>query len=250
MKKILIISALVLSFFLSIPASAFANSNDLDFVVDGADILTDEEESLLEEKIEKLIKEHKMHFVIVTVTDLGYKTARSYADAYYHDNGYGEGEDRSGILLLISTEYDHNSERDYCIYTYGEAEDVFDSGALDDIEEAMIPHLKNNEFYKGFKAYLNACDKAFDFDLAGSLLIAAVAGAVVSLIIVFSMKSKLKSVRPQKTASNYVRSGSFMLTKDLDLYLYRTVTRTRRADNNSGGRSGAGSRGGGRSGKF
>ena len=127
---------------------------------------------------------------------------------------------------------------------------MFDSSALDDLEEATLPHLKKNEFYKGFKAYLNACDKAFEYDLAGSLLIAVVAGAIVSLIIVFSMKSKLRSVRPQKTASNYVRTGSFMLTKDLDLYLYRTVTRTRRAQNNSSGSSGGGSRGGGRGGKF
>jgi uncharacterized protein len=250
MKKILIISALVLSFFLSMQTFTFASSNALDLVVDGADVLTDEQEAALEEMIEALVKEHKMHFVIVTVTDLGYKSAYSYADSYYHDNGYGEGEDRSGILLLISTEYDHNGERDYYIYTYGEAEDVFDSSALDDLEEATLPHLKKNEFYKGFKAYLNACDKAFEYDLAGSLLIAVVAGAIVSLIIVFSMKSKLRSVRPQKTASNYVRTGSFMLTKDLDLYLYRTVTRTRRAQNNSSGSSGGGSRGGGRGGKF
>ncbi len=250
MKKILIISALVLSFFLSMQTFTFASSNDLDFVVDGADVLTDEEESLLEEKIEKLIKEHKMHFVIVTVPEVGNNSVYSYADAYYHDNGYGYGEDQDGILLLISLEPDYN-DNNYRVYTYGEAENLFDNNALDDLDEAMLSHLKKNEFYKGFKAYLNACDKAFDYDLGGSLLIAVVIGAVISLIIVFSMKSKLKSVRPQKTASNYVRSGSFVLTRDLDLYLYRTITRTRRADTNSGSRSsGGGSRGGGRSGKF
>ena len=74
---------------------------------------------------------------------------------------------------------------------------------------------------------------------------------IAGLVIVLMMKRKLKSVRPQKTASNYVRTGSFMLTKDLDLYLYRTVTRTRRAETSSGSRSsGGGSRGGGRGGKF
>lgn len=249
MKKILSISALILSLLISMPTLILADTGGIDFVVDEADVLTDEEEALLEEKIEKLVKEHKMHFIIVTVTEVGNKTVYSYADAYYHNNGYGYGEDRDGILLLISMTPDYN-DKNYRIYTYGEAEDVFDSSALDDLEEVMLPHLKNDEFYKGFKAYLDACDKAFEFDLGESLLVAVVVGAVVSVIIVFSMKSKLKSVRPQKTASNYVRSGSFMLTKDLDLYLYRTVTRTRRANNNSGGRSGGGSRGGGRSGKF
>ena len=98
-------------------------------------------------------------------------------------------------------------------------------------------------------AFIDVCDNVLSFDILGSLLIAVLIGAVISLIIVFSMKSKLKSVRPQKTASNYVRSGSFTLTRDLDLYLYRTIVRTRRADTNSGSRGGGGgSRGGGRGG--
>jgi uncharacterized protein len=246
MKKLSVIIALVLTFVLVLPTSIFAGSDNHDFVYDGADLLTDEEEASLEERIEMLTDNYKTHIVIVTVSDLGYNTAYSYADSYYHDNGFGYGKDKSGILLLLSM-----SERDYYIYTYGEAEDKFGDSELTQLEEAMLPCFDENRFYDGFVAFIDACDNVLTFDFFGSLLIASVVGIVIALVIVLMMKRKLKSVRPQKTASNYVRTGSFMLTKDLDLYLYRTVTRTRRAETSSGSRSsGGGSRGGGRGGKF
>ncbi len=247
MKKSLIITALAVILSLLMPIISFASPDMPTYpVVDEADVLSDYEENCLSNKLIALFKEHRMHFVVVTINDLGTQTPYSYADSYYHNNGLGYGKDKSGILLLFAM-----STRDYYIYTYGEAEDKFGDSELDELEEAMLPHFGDNEFYDGFMAYADACDKALSFDILGSLLIAVVIGAVISLIVVFSMKSKLKSVRPQKTASNYVRSGSFMLTKDLDLYLYRTITRTKRADTNSGSRSsGGGSRGGGRGGKF
>ncbi len=245
MKKSLIIAVLAIVLSLLMPLVSFASPDMPLAVIDDADVLTDLEESHLTNKLHDLIKEHKMHFVIVTVSDLDGRSAYSYADAYYHDNGYGYGKKKSGILLLLSM-----SSRDYYIYTYGEAEDEFGDSELDELEDAMLPYFGDDEFYDGFIAYIDACDDVLSFDVLGNLLVAVIMGTVISLIIVLSMKSKLKSVRPQRAASNYVRNGSFMLTKDLDLYLYRTVSRTQRADNNSGSRSSSGSRGGGRGGKF
>ncbi|MBO5040586.1 MAG: TPM domain-containing protein [Clostridia bacterium] len=247
MKKTLIITVLAIILSLIMPIISFASPDMPPYpVVDEADVMSDYEEDRLVNKLIHLIKEHRMDFAIVIINDLGTETPYSYADSYYHNNGRGFGKDKSGVLLLLAL-----NTRDYYIYTYGEAEDEFGDSELTELEDAMLPHLRKDEFYKGFMAYADACDSVLSFDVIWSLLIAAIIGAVISLIIVFSMKSKLKSVRPQKTASNYVRSGSFVLTKDLDLYLYRTIVRTRRADTNSGSRgSGGGSRGGGRGGKF
>ncbi len=246
MKKLLKIALFTLIIALVLPLASFASPDMPPYpVIDEADVLYDFEENLLTNKLIGLFKEHKMHFIVVIIDDLGQDTPYSYADSYYHNNGCGYGKNKSGILLLLAM-----SSRDYYIYTYGEAEEKFGDSELTELEDAMLPYFAEDEFYDGFVAYADACDDVLSFDVLGSLLIAVVIGAVIALIIVFSMKSKLKSVRPQKTASNYVRTGSFMLTKDLDLYLYRTVTRTKRADNNSGGRSGGGSRGGGRGGKF
>ncbi len=244
MKKSLIITALAVILSLLMPIISFASPDMPPYpVVDEADVLSDYEENQIANKLIALFKEHRIHFAIVIIDDLGAEMPYSYADSYYHSNGFGYGKDKSGILLLLAM-----SSRDYYIYTYGEAEKKFGNIELTELEDAMLPHFGDNEFYDGFMAYADACDSVLSFDIIGSLLIAVVIGAVISLIIVFSMKSKLKSVRPQKTASNYVRSGSFTLTKDLDLYLYRTITRVKRADTSSGSRGG--SRGGGRGGKF
>jgi len=58
-----------------------------------------------------------------------------------------------------------------------------------------------------------------------SILIALGVALVISAIIMFSIRSKLKSVKIQRTACNYERAGSFGLTNQKDLFLYRNITR-------------------------
>jgi uncharacterized protein len=144
--------------------------------------------------------------------------------------------------------------RDYAVYTYGKAYDEFDDDALDELEDRILPHFVKDNYYDGFVAYARVCDDTliYHFDVLTNLLIAAIIGAVIAFIILGTMKAKLKTVRTQRAASNYVRPGSFRLTKDLDIYLYRNITRVRRANESSSSSSRGGSRssGGGRSGKF
>jgi uncharacterized protein len=59
-----------------------------------------------------------------------------------------------------------------------------------------------------------------------------------------SKKGKLKSVKPEHGAKNYIRPGSMHLTASRDTYLYSNVTRTARQSSSSGG-SGRTSSGGG-----
>lgn len=58
--------------------------------------------------------------------------------------------------------------------------------------------------------------------------VAVVIGFAAAIITVSVMKSRLKSVRFQSAAGDYVRDGSFNLTDSNDRYLYCTVTRTER----------------------
>ena len=84
--------------------------------------------------------------------------------------------------------------------------------------------------------------------------ISVVIGIVLSLIIVAIMKGKLKSVRSQAAANSYLKSGSLAITESNDLFLYHTVTQTRREKENSPGSSthtsSSGRTHGGGSGKF
>ena len=73
-----------------------------------------------------------------------------------------------------------------------------------------------------------------------NLLIALAVGLLIGLLVAFSLKSQLKSVSFRRNATGYVKNGSFRLTRDKDLFLYRTHTRIYSPQQKSSG----GSRGG------
>ena len=55
---------------------------------------------------------------------------------------------------------------------------------------------------------------------------------VIGLIVAFTLKAQLKSVRRRYTAHEYVREGSVNIRRLGDFYLYRNVVRTKRQNNN------------------
>ncbi len=57
-------------------------------------------------------------------------------------------------------------------------------------------------------------------------------GVVIGLIVVLIMKSNLRSVRSQSGAGEYMNRDSFRLTASHEIFLYRTVTRVERPQNN------------------
>lgn len=86
--------------------------------------------------------------------------------------------------------------------------------------------------------------------------IAIVVGFVLSLIIVGNMKAKLKTVRFQAAASNYIKDNSLNINERRDLFLYNTVTRRAKPKNDDSGggssthTSSSGTTHGGGGGKF
>ena len=66
--------------------------------------------------------------------------------------------------------------------------------------------------------------------LIEGLVIGGVVGALVSTIILLTMRKANKNVAFQKGASQYVREGSFEITKRKSIYLYKTVSKTRRSN--------------------
>ena len=152
-------------------------------------------------------------------------------------------------MLLISM-----AKREYYICTTGSCISVFNSSALDDLEDAVVPCLKRGD--------VGAAALAFGEEVGAILenppappkenpwlkpLICLGIGAVVALIAVLIMMAQLKSVRSKHTAGDYVRPGSLQMTQVLDLYLYQITTRREKpqSSSSSGGRSH-----GGRGGRF
>jgi len=66
-----------------------------------------------------------------------------------------------------------------------------------------------------------------------TILICTLIGIAVSAAVMLYKKSKLKSVRFERGACNYVRQKSFKLTGSKDLFLFSNVIRIPRPSNNN-----------------
>ncbi len=249
------IKALVAVFFLLLmltaPLCVLADSQR---VVDESDLLTSEEESALEAKLDELSNTLGHDIAVVTVNELGEKDIRLFAHDYYDDNGYGIGDDDSGILLLVCI-----SARQFAMSTCGEAMDIFDESDLISLENAFFSDLSNGYYYDAFDAFADECEYIITYDKKLApvwILISIAVGAAIGGIVIWSMSSKHKSVRAQRGTESYMLRNTFRLDRSRDVYLYSHVTRRLKPQNNGssstsgGGRSSSGRSHGGRSGSF
>lgn len=242
-KKVFgILLAILLCLNISVPA--FAQS-DMPLLIDDADILTDSEESTLLSKLENISANQQMDIVIVTVNDLYGETPRDYADDFYDFNGYAE----DGILLLISME-----DSDWDISTSGYGITAITGAGRDYMADQFLDDLSNGNYYDAFVIYADFCDEFIrmarsgdpfdvedlpkeDFNYITSLLVSLGIGLVVSFIITGRMKGKLKTIRRQAEATDYVKNDSMKVTQSRDLFLYRHIDRHAKPQESSSGGS-------------
>ena len=232
---------LCLSFVCSVSAQSEAP-----LVVDNAGLLSDLEEQIVGESLEKIRADHGVDVVVVTVNYLNGKSPRSFADDYYDYNGYGE----DGMLLLVSMEANdwYVSTAGYCITA------VTDAG-LDYMSEQFVPFMSDGDFYNAFmvfadlsELYLTQAENGTPYDVdnlpkepfetGASVIIALVAGFVISLIATGIMRAKLKTVRSSYTANDYLKEGSLDLTRSDDTFLYVDLKCVPRPKDDSDGRGG------------
>ena len=245
-KIIALLFALVISVFSVMPA--FAQS-ELPRLVDHADVLTDSEEADLLAQLDEVSERHQFDLVVLTVNEFGEFDAMTLADDFYETYGYGFGPDYDGSLLLIGIEEDYR-----CISTDGSGEEAFTDAGIQYIGSEIVNDLQSGWYYDGINSYIALCDDfltqyeagtPYDvdnmpdekFNIFGSIIISLVVGAVIALIVTLIMKGQLKSVRYQSAASNYLKAGSMKVTLSREFFLYRNVSKVKKADNNSGGSS-------------
>ena len=119
----------------------------LPHVVDEANLLTSHELQSLSQQAETIGDRYQVDVVILTVVSLEGKDPESYADDYYDQRGYGLGSDRSGILLLISTE-----SRDWAISTCGQAITWVTDQDLERLEKVCTGMVRESSAYRVLEA--------------------------------------------------------------------------------------------------
>lgn len=217
-------------------------------LMDTADILTDSEETNLQNMLDEVSGRQKLEVVIVTTDTLDGIDIASYADDLYDYCGYGYGPDKDGILLLVSME-----DSDWYMSTCGYGITAFTDAGIQYIGEQMKSDLSDGHYAAAFGTFVQSCDefitqaregKPFDKSSlprkpmsAIWIPISLVVGIVISLTTVSMMKASLKTVRFQPEAKNYVRTGSLNITQSRDLFLYRTVNKTEKQKDKDSGSS-------------
>ena len=223
-------------------------NGDPERLFDNATLLSSEQADELLAKLNEVSENHGVDIVVVTVNSTGDKTAEEYADDYYDYNGYNT---TGGVLLLLSM-----GDRQWHISTTGSGIYAITDAGRETMSEKFVSYLSDGEYFDGFMTFADLCDKYFtkyetdgtgydvgdlpkdDFDVAFNLLICLVIGFVIGLITVLVMKGKLKSVKMQNYAGDYVVNGSMHINGQSDTFLYANVVSTPRAsDSDSGGGS-------------
>lgn len=278
MKHKIFLFMLCLVLLIPVPVQA-AVFQDVQYVVDQADILTDEETTALNSLAADYSAAYGVDILIATVEDMNGESAESYAVSLNGERSWWDSD--NAILFLLAME-----EREWYIATFGEAIYIFTDYGLDQLGEAAIGYFSEEYYYEGFDAYLNLIpsyftawensdpiDK-FDYDpgyreevvyyeparertLGDVLPVSLLVGIAAALICLFAMRAAMNTKRRQRSAADYMKQDSFSLRTHQDIFLYSNVSKTRRQQNtgsHGGGssvhRSSGGRSHGGRGGRF
>jgi len=243
MKRKISFILLALVLCLSIPFCAHAAGAD-SLIYDEAQLLTGDEAAQLNAKLLEVGQACEAQIVVATVASVEDGDVDAYVEAFYDTMNLGYGENRDGVLLLVSME-----PRQYRILSNGYAGDAIDPDVISVIGDIIVDDLSAGSYASAFNLFADQCAyyldgylNGFPFDLGGTLLIVLPVGALVGIIVAFVLKGQLKSVRQQNQANVYIKSGSMQVAVRNDLFLYRTVNRTRKESSKSSGSKSGSSR--------
>ena len=193
--------ALLAALTLTVPAWAETQPGDA-LIYDTESLLTDGERQQLESLADQITWQYDCAVYVVTIYDY-----EQYADGVYeaactiyNDYDFGIGEDRDGVLLLLSM-YD----RSYSLYVRdGYAQSMIGSYAQQQLEDSFLDYLGDDDWYGGFHAYLTTCadmmqqaseGHAVRKPLGKVIFPALLVGCGVALVVCLVLKGKMKSVR-------------------------------------------------------
>ena len=214
MKKKLfsLLTALVLCLLCAVPAFA-----EMPLVMDTYELFKPEVTAELEQKAQDASAGHGVNVYLLTVDDIDGQNVREFAKDWYrgYDLGYGEG--KSGILFLIALD-----SRDYVTITYGGGVTAFTDYRIEQIEDAVVPYLSDNDWAEAASEYLSMCADTLDFyaehgepldvdnDTSGwPILLLIVIGVpmIIAGIVCGVLYSQMKTARLKTEANDYIGAG-------------------------------------------
>ncbi|MDD6674796.1 MAG: TPM domain-containing protein [Lactimicrobium massiliense] len=253
MKKIwkntlLAAAVFLMALFICIPLLSAVRAEDstsgfadeYDRLIDMGEIVDESDEEELLAALDELSERQKLEVAIATVESLEGEDIGTMADDIYDRCNFGYGEDKDGVLLLVS-----KNDREWYISTCGYGITAFTDAGIQYIGKQMKSDLSDGNYAAAFHTYIDQCDQfitqartGHPYDRSnlpkGKLpmtwtLISLSGGLALGLVIAGMLRGQMKSVRYAPEADHYVRDGSLNITRSNDMFLYRTVNKTVRS---------------------
>lgn len=239
MRKLTLALVMILMLSSMLTISAFASENasqGKSCLIDNGNIFTPEEETRINAAIKKAEAQTKIIFIIATYNL--YNVVPEGKDVVANQ---GLDINRDDIVLLI---IESGLRNYYEMFTWGIANTVITDSAVDKIldSEDVYKNIKGGNFCIGVLSFVDHTVDAIESYrcelVIGLIVFSLLAGgvAVISVIVVY--KRKLKS--PIYPLSKFTKLD---LTEQTDIFLGKTVTRTKTSSSSSGGSSGRSSGG-------
>lgn len=272
MKKIISITiSLVLILMLAVPSFAFTQFHDYNAprVVDNADIFSDEVEEGLIETYKQWQTIYETDVVLVSTLDIEGNSIDDYTADYYDYNGYGIGDDYSGIIMCICMEPGNHC---YSIITTGQEIERYYMSDIDSMYDNIDPYLADGDFDGAATAFtymvgsmmangnLYGADDTFENTFGESdfeyqdysyqyeqrtnyfqcYFVAFIVAIIVAFAVVGGFKKQMTPVEIAVSARNYLVDGSFNLRNQTVMFLHSDITRTARPKESSSSSHGSG----------
>ena len=232
---------LISMFFLTVPA--FTQTR----IIDNAGLLSADEKNNLTVLIDSISAKYNFDLVIVTEKNIGDSSASAYADNFFDNKGYGQGQDKSGCLFLHVI-----GSREYWFSTSGRGIKIFNDTAANKLEADAIKYLRNSDNYGAYKSFLVNWNKFLVLDAKGKrynfihqwnvvlMVIAWIVAFAIGIIVIMAWKKGMNAVFAQTQADAYAVPGSLKFKVKKDTFLFSRVTKTERQTENNLSSGGSG----------
>ncbi len=251
MKKII---AVIAACFFLLPLFARADSlgQGSRRVFDNAKLMSQSEVDKLEGTIKLLKNQYNMDFVVLTSNDVPSGKSQDFADGFYDDNGFGMGDDFSGILLLVDM-----NNREITVSTSGQMIRYITDARLGTLLDTVAPYLTGGEYGQGaflalaqLSVYLGNGipngqynqDEEGIIDryvkpravTLGEAAIALLVGLLSGIILFFTVRHTY-AMKGSAYKYDLNKNTTVTVTGATDVYLRTQVTRTPKASSSGGG---------------
>ena len=137
------------------------------YVSDAAGLLSSEQQQSLETAARAASEKHACGIYIITIDDFrdfGFSSVDACAEGFYNHYQMGLGNERNGILLLLSM-----NDRDYALKAYGGgAHEAFTDYGSYQISDSFIRYFRQNDWYGGFADYISNAEDFLTRAAAGN----------------------------------------------------------------------------------